>query len=56
MSAVCLSFSLQALIHFLRSEGVELGVAPTPPVDKRKRPKGYVAKKVEEEPEWNVYW
>ena len=29
---------------------------PIPPVDKSKRPKGYVAKKPEEDPDWIEYW
>lgn len=29
---------------------------PIPPVDKSKRPKGYVAKKPEEDPDWLEYW
>ena len=47
---------LQALIHLLRMENVELGDQPIPPEDKSKRPKGYVAKKPEEDPEWIEYW
>jgi len=37
-------------------ENVELGDQPIPPEDKSKRPKGYVAKKPEEDPEWIEYW
>ena len=50
---VCSGF--QALIHLLRSEGVELGDEPIPPVDKSKRPKGYIAKKPEEDEDWIEY-
>ncbi|XP_072177207.1 cilia- and flagella-associated protein 46-like [Diadema setosum] len=45
----------EALIHLLRSEGVEMYNKPIPPVDKRKHPKGYVAKKPEEDPDWLDY-
>lgn len=47
---------LQSLIHLLRSEHVELGELPIPPEDKRLRPKGYIAKKPEEDPDWVEYW
>ena len=46
----------QALIHLLRSEGVEVHDKPIPPVDKSKKPKGYVAKKPEEDQDWIEYW
>ena len=49
-------FAFQALIHLLRTEGVELGDKPIPPEDKSKRPKGYVAVKTEDDPEWLDYW
>ncbi|XP_060072788.1 cilia- and flagella-associated protein 46-like [Ylistrum balloti] len=45
----------EAIVHLLRSEGVELNDMPIPPVDKSKRPKGYVAKKPEEDPDWIEY-
>ncbi|OWF46298.1 Tetratricopeptide repeat protein 40 [Mizuhopecten yessoensis] len=45
----------EANVHLLRSEGVELNDMPIPPVDKSKRPKGYVAKKPEEDPDWIEY-
>ncbi len=51
----CLLWLLQALIHLLRSEGVELGNDPVPPVDKSKKPKGYVARKPEEDEDWLSY-
>lgn len=44
------------MVHLLRTEGVELNDMPIPPVDKSKRPKGYVAKKPEEDPDWLEYW
>ena len=46
----------QAIIHLLRSEGVELNDKPIPPVDKSKKPKGYVAKKPSEDEDWIEYW
>lgn len=45
----------EAVIHLLRSENVQLNDAPIPPVDKSKHPKGYVAKKPEEDPDWIEY-
>ncbi|ESP03735.1 hypothetical protein LOTGIDRAFT_237561 [Lottia gigantea] len=45
----------EAYIHLLRSEKVELNNVPIPPEDTRKRPKGYVAKKPEEDPDWLEY-
>ena len=42
----------QALIHLLRSEGVQLGETPTPPIDRRK----HVTRKICDEPEWSKYW
>ena len=50
------TFYFQALIHLLRSAGVDLNNKPIPPEDKRKKPKGYVAKKPEEDPDWIEYW
>ena len=47
---------IQATVHLLRTEGVQLNDMPIPPVDKSKRPKGYVAKKPEEDPDWIEYW
>lgn len=44
------------MVHLLRTEGVELNDMPIPPVDKSKRPKGYVAKKPEDDPDWLEYW
>ena len=44
------------MVHLIRSEGIELNDMPIPPVDKSKRPKGYVAKKPEEDPDWIEYW
>ena len=43
-------------MHLMRTEGVQLNDMPIPPVDKSKRPKGYVAKKPEEDPDWIEYW
>lgn len=40
----------------MRTEGVQLNDMPIPPADKSKRPKGYVAKKPEEDPDWIEYW
>lgn len=45
----------EALVHLLRSEGVQLNDKPIPPEDKSKRPKGYVAKKPEDNPDWIDY-
>ncbi|XP_071090002.1 cilia- and flagella-associated protein 46-like [Haliotis cracherodii] len=45
----------EAMVHLLRSEGVQLNDKPIPPEDKSKHPKGYVAKKPEEDPEWIEY-
>ncbi|GFS07539.1 cilia- and flagella-associated protein 46 [Elysia marginata] len=45
----------EALVQLLRSEGVQLNDQPIPPEDKSKRPKGYVAKKPEEDPDWIEY-
>ncbi|XP_064631435.1 cilia- and flagella-associated protein 46-like isoform X3 [Lineus longissimus] len=45
----------EASVHLLRSEGIQLGDSPIPPEDKSKRPKGYVAKKPEEDPDWLDY-
>nr|XP_022339451.1 cilia- and flagella-associated protein 46-like isoform X3 [Crassostrea virginica] len=45
----------EATVHLLRTEGVQLNDMPIPPVDKSKRPKGYVAKKPEEDPDWIEY-
>ncbi|XP_076434592.1 cilia- and flagella-associated protein 46-like isoform X2 [Babylonia areolata] len=45
----------EALVHLLRNEGVQLNDKPIPPEDKSKRPKGYVAKKPEEDPDWIEY-
>ena len=39
----------------MRSEGVEIGDSPIPPKDTSKRPKGYVSKKPEDDPEWLEY-
>ena len=55
LTLVCV-FPTQALVHLLRTEGVQLNDKPIPPEDKSKRPKGYVAKKPEEDPEWIEYW
>lgn len=44
------------MVHLLRSEGIQLNDAPIPPVDKSKHPKGYIAKKPEEDPDWIEYW
>lgn len=46
----------EALIHLLRSEGVELFQKPIPPEDKSVRPKGYIAIKAEDDPHWQNYW
>ena len=60
ISALCIGFTivflLQALIHLLRTEGVELNDKPIPPVDKSKKPKGYIAKKPSEDEDWIEYW
>ncbi|KAL4232411.1 Cilia and flagella associated protein 46 [Mactra antiquata] len=45
----------EAMVHLLRSEGVQLNDSPIPPVDTRKHPKGYIAKKPEEDPDWIEY-
>ncbi|CAH1258230.1 CFAP46 [Branchiostoma lanceolatum] len=45
----------EAMVHLLRSEGVQLNNQPIPPVDKSKHPKGYVPKKPEEDPDWLYY-
>lgn len=48
----------QALVHLLRSEGVQLGDSPIPPEDTVKlRPKRYEEQQVnvEELPEWAAY-
>ncbi|XP_041369926.1 cilia- and flagella-associated protein 46-like [Gigantopelta aegis] len=45
----------EALVHLLRTEGVQLNDQPIPPEDKSKHPKGYVAKKPEEDPDWIEY-
>ncbi|XP_069095869.1 cilia- and flagella-associated protein 46 isoform X1 [Pleurodeles waltl] len=45
----------EATIHLLRSEGCLLNNYPVPPEDKSKHPVGYVAKSVEEDPEWLGY-
>ncbi|XP_035825239.1 cilia- and flagella-associated protein 46 [Aplysia californica] len=45
----------EALVQLLRSENVQLNDKPIPPEDKSKRPKGYVAKKPEEDPDWIEY-
>jgi len=42
-------------VHLLRSEGVQLNDEPIAPVDHRKHPKGYVAKRPEEDPDWIEY-
>ena len=48
--------SPQALVHLLRTEGVQLNDQPIPPEDKSKHPKGYVAKKPQDDPDWIEYW
>ncbi|XP_077992013.1 cilia- and flagella-associated protein 46-like isoform X2 [Glandiceps talaboti] len=45
----------EALIHLLRSEGVELNNKPIPPKDTSKHPKGYIPKKPEDDPDWITY-
>lgn len=45
----------EALIHLLRTEGVELNDEPLAPQDSSKRPKGYIPKKPEEMPDWIAY-
>ena len=45
----------EALIHLLRTEGVELNDEPVAPQDTSKRPKGYVSKKPEEMADWIAY-
>jgi len=45
----------EALIHLLRTEGVELNDEPMPPKDTSKKPKGYIPKKPEDMPEWIAY-
>ncbi|KAK2163795.1 hypothetical protein LSH36_74g11000 [Paralvinella palmiformis] len=45
----------EALIHLLRSENVQLGDKPDAPEDKSKRPKGYIMKKAEDDPDWLEY-
>ncbi|XP_071946707.1 cilia- and flagella-associated protein 46-like [Antedon mediterranea] len=45
----------EALIHLLQSEGLKLNTKPIPPEDKRKHPKGYVAKKPEDDEDWIAY-
>ncbi|CAD5115467.1 DgyrCDS4439 [Dimorphilus gyrociliatus] len=45
----------EALIHLLRSEGVELYQKPIPPEDRSIRPKGYVTVKAEDDPHWQTY-
>ncbi|KAL3864704.1 hypothetical protein ACJMK2_006363 [Sinanodonta woodiana] len=45
----------ESTVHLLRSEGVQLNDMPIPPVDRSKHPKGYVAKKPEEDPDWIEY-
>ena len=39
----------------LRSEGVELGNEPVPPVDRSKKPKGFVKKNIAEDEDWIEY-
>lgn len=46
---------LQALVHLLRSQNVDLKNEPIPPVDTSKKPKGYVAKKPEQDEDWIKY-
>ncbi|XP_052771669.1 cilia- and flagella-associated protein 46-like isoform X4 [Mya arenaria] len=45
----------EAMVHLLRTEGVQLNDQPIPPVDRSKHPKGYIAKKPEEDPDWIEY-
>ncbi|XP_055900491.1 cilia- and flagella-associated protein 46-like isoform X3 [Biomphalaria glabrata] len=45
----------EALIQLLRSHNVELNQKPLYPEDKSKKPKGYVAKKPEEDLDWVEY-
>ncbi|GFO25849.1 cilia- and flagella-associated protein 46-like [Plakobranchus ocellatus] len=45
----------EALVQLLRSESVQLNDRPLPPEDKSKRPKGYIVKKPEEDPDWIEY-
>jgi len=46
---------MQALIQLLRSEGAEFGDAPSPPVDRRKLPKGAKVVNMAELPDWIEY-
>ncbi len=56
LQARCVAqFRFQALIHLLRSEGVELGNEPVPPVDRSKKPKGFVKKNIAEDEDWIEY-
>ncbi|XP_071827819.1 cilia- and flagella-associated protein 46-like isoform X3 [Apostichopus japonicus] len=45
----------EALVHLLRSQNVDLKNEPIPPVDTSKKPKGYVAKKPEQDEDWIKY-
>jgi len=45
----------QSLVQLLHSEGVELWDMPTPPVDRRKLPKGRKPIKVDDTTDWNDY-
>lgn len=46
---------LQATVHLLQSEGVELNDHPKPPENLSQHPAGYVLESAEENAEWNTY-
>lgn len=50
-----LRLSLQATVHLLQSEGVQLNDRPTPPKDLSQHPVGYVPERPEDNAEWVVY-
>ena len=46
---------LQATVHLLRSEGVQLNDRPTPPEDMSQHPMGYIPECPEDNAEWITY-
>lgn len=46
---------LQATVHFLRSEGVELNDPPNPPEDLSQHPAGLIVKSPEDDTDWLMY-
>ena len=49
------SLPLQATVHLLRSEGMQLNDCPMPPEDLSQHPVGYIPESPEDNAEWITY-